>query len=168
MMARFLNDEFITEDHQQIQIPTTVNTNNQPKTEDKIEEPKIDTSQQVEIEKDDTENKNQSEQKISKESLLEKMIGIISERTGYPTDMLNKDIDLEAELGIDSIKRMEILDKVLRELPEKHEAALKPEMSKLMKTKTIEEFLKIVFDKAIIEPLYQNLEDEDLKELLKQ
>lgn len=164
MMARFLNDEFITEDHQQIQIPTTVNTNNQPKTEDKIEEPKIDASQQVEIEKDDTENKNQSEQKISKESLLEKMIGIISERTGYPTDMLNKDIDLEAELGIDSIKRMEILDKVLRELPEKHEAALKPEMSKLMKTKTIEEFLKIVFDKAIIEPLYQNLEDEDLKD----
>lgn len=33
----------------------------------------------------------------------------VSEKTGYPTDMLGMDLDLEADLSIDSIKRMEIL-----------------------------------------------------------
>ncbi len=40
---------------------------------------------------------------------LSVLIGIISERTGYPTEMLDPDLDLEADLGIDSIKRVEIL-----------------------------------------------------------
>ncbi|MEM1148962.1 MAG: beta-ketoacyl synthase N-terminal-like domain-containing protein [Pseudomonadota bacterium] len=34
---------------------------------------------------------------------------IISEKTGYPVEMLENDMDLEAELGIDSIKQVEIL-----------------------------------------------------------
>jgi acyl transferase domain-containing protein/NAD(P)H-dependent flavin oxidoreductase YrpB (nitropropane dioxygenase family)/NAD(P)-dependent dehydrogenase (short-subunit alcohol dehydrogenase family) len=34
---------------------------------------------------------------------------IVSERTGYPADMLDLDLDLEADLSIDSIKRIEIL-----------------------------------------------------------
>src|SRR5262245_65116219 len=34
---------------------------------------------------------------------------MISERTGYPADMLALDLNLEADLGIDSIKRVEIL-----------------------------------------------------------
>jgi acyl transferase domain-containing protein len=33
---------------------------------------------------------------------------VISERTGYPPDMIEPDLDLEADLSIDSIKRMEI------------------------------------------------------------
>jgi len=33
----------------------------------------------------------------------------VSERTGYPVEMLDPDLDLEAELSIDSIKRIEIL-----------------------------------------------------------
>lgn len=37
------------------------------------------------------------------------LLGIVSERTGYPEDMLDLDLDLEADLGIDSIKRIEIL-----------------------------------------------------------
>ncbi len=40
---------------------------------------------------------------------LETLIGIVSERTGYPADVLDPDLDLEAELGVDSIKRIEIL-----------------------------------------------------------
>ena len=36
-------------------------------------------------------------------------MAIVSERTGYPVDMLDPDLDLEAELSIDSIKRIEIL-----------------------------------------------------------
>ncbi|CAM2067037.1 SDR family NAD(P)-dependent oxidoreductase [Sulfidibacter corallicola] len=43
---------------------------------------------------------------IQVESLL---IAVIAEKTGYPADMLNLDMDLEADLGVDSIKRVEIL-----------------------------------------------------------
>lgn len=45
------------------------------------------------------------------ESLL---LGLVSERTGYPLDMLGLDVDLEADLGIDSIKRIEILGSMIR------------------------------------------------------
>ncbi|HZG67887.1 MAG TPA: polyketide synthase dehydratase domain-containing protein, partial [Herpetosiphonaceae bacterium] len=37
------------------------------------------------------------------------LLRIVSEKTGYPTEMLNLNLDLEADLGIDSIKRVEIL-----------------------------------------------------------
>ena len=39
----------------------------------------------------------------------EVLLEIVSERTGYPTEMLDLDLDLEADLSIDSIKRVEIL-----------------------------------------------------------
>ncbi len=42
-------------------------------------------------------------------SMLDTLLTIVSERTGYPGDMLELDIDLEADLGIDSIKRVEII-----------------------------------------------------------
>ena len=37
------------------------------------------------------------------------MTAIVSARTGYPEDMLGPDLDVEADLSIDSIKRLEIL-----------------------------------------------------------
>ena len=37
------------------------------------------------------------------------LLRLVSERTGYPTEMLDLNLDLEADLGIDSIKRVEIL-----------------------------------------------------------
>jgi malonyl CoA-acyl carrier protein transacylase/phosphopantetheinyl transferase (holo-ACP synthase) len=42
-------------------------------------------------------------------SELELLLQLVSERTGYPVEMLDLDLDLEADLGIDSIKRVEIL-----------------------------------------------------------
>ncbi|MGW7008428.1 SDR family oxidoreductase [Streptomyces sp. NPDC054933] len=39
---------------------------------------------------------------------------IISERTGYPLDMIEPDLDLEADLSIDSIKRAEIAGELAR------------------------------------------------------
>ena len=36
------------------------------------------------------------------------MLTLISERTGYPVDLIDPDLDLEADLSIDSIKRAEI------------------------------------------------------------
>ncbi|MEW5987988.1 MAG: beta-ketoacyl synthase N-terminal-like domain-containing protein, partial [Chloroflexota bacterium] len=43
------------------------------------------------------------------DDLLPILLRIVSERTGYPVEALTADLDLEAELGIDSIKRVEIL-----------------------------------------------------------
>ncbi len=42
-------------------------------------------------------------------SLVPSLLAIVSDKTGYPADMLELDMDMEADLGIDSIKRVEIL-----------------------------------------------------------
>ena len=44
------------------------------------------------------------------------VLAVISERTGFPPDMIEGDLDLEADLSIDSIKRTEIAGTLLRRL----------------------------------------------------
>jgi acyl carrier protein len=39
----------------------------------------------------------------------------VSDKTGYPPEMLEVDMDMEADLGIDSIKKVEIMG-AMREL----------------------------------------------------
>ncbi len=46
------------------------------------------------------------------------MLAVVAEKTGYPADMLNLGMDLEGDLGIDSIKRVEILSAVADQLPD--------------------------------------------------
>jgi acyl transferase domain-containing protein/NAD(P)H-dependent flavin oxidoreductase YrpB (nitropropane dioxygenase family)/NADP-dependent 3-hydroxy acid dehydrogenase YdfG len=41
--------------------------------------------------------------------LSTQLMDLVSKRTGYPKEMLRPDLDLEGDLGIDSIKRVEIL-----------------------------------------------------------
>ena len=43
------------------------------------------------------------------ENLGDELLAIVSEKTGYPAEMLELEMDMEADLGIDSIKRVEIL-----------------------------------------------------------
>ena len=43
---------------------------------------------------------------------------MIAEKTGYPPEMLELDMALDADLGIDSIKRVEILSALQERLPE--------------------------------------------------
>ena len=43
---------------------------------------------------------------------------IVSEKTGYPVETLELDMDMEADLGIDSIKRVEILGAMQSQFPE--------------------------------------------------
>ena len=49
------------------------------------------------------------QQALDIEKLTQSMLKIVSEKTGYPQDVLDMDMDMEADLGIDSIKRVEIL-----------------------------------------------------------
>lgn len=45
------------------------------------------------------------------------VLAIIADKTGYPVEALAPDMDLEADLGIDSIKRVEILGAVNEKVP---------------------------------------------------
>ena len=47
--------------------------------------------------------------RLDEASVTAVLRALIAERTGYPQDMLAADLDLEADLGIDSIKRVEIV-----------------------------------------------------------
>ncbi|MCP5059361.1 MAG: SDR family NAD(P)-dependent oxidoreductase [bacterium] len=40
-------------------------------------------------------------------AILERVLAIVAKATGYPTDMLDPDLDLEADLGIDTVKQAE-------------------------------------------------------------
>jgi len=50
-------------------------------------------------------------------SFEDTLLEVVAEKTGYPADMLNLDMKLETDLGIDSIKRVEILSAVSEKLP---------------------------------------------------
>lgn len=54
---------------------------------------------------------------------VDALLGIVSDCTGYPPETLDLDLDLEADLSIDSIKRLEIVGKLadLMQLPAGHE-----------------------------------------------
>ncbi|WP_029349950.1 type I polyketide synthase [Bosea sp. 117] len=54
---------------------------------------------------------------LGREALLDMLLGMVEERTGYPRDMLGLDQKLEADLGIDSIKRVEIVGALVKTLP---------------------------------------------------
>ncbi|MGW0016587.1 SDR family oxidoreductase, partial [Streptomyces tendae] len=51
---------------------------------------------------------------LSSSELEELLLSVVADLTGYPTAMLHVDMDLEADLGVDSIKRVEILSAVRR------------------------------------------------------
>ena len=46
---------------------------------------------------------------LDRDTLLARLLDLVSERTGYPKEALSIDLDLEADLGVDSIKRVEVL-----------------------------------------------------------
>jgi acyl transferase domain-containing protein len=60
------------------------------------------------------------------------MLEVVSQLTGYPTEMLSFDMDIEADLGIDSIKRVEILSTLEEKVP--NLPAISPEIMGSLKT----------------------------------
>jgi len=46
------------------------------------------------------------------------LLDVVAEKTGYPADMLDTAMTLDADLGIDSIKRVEILSAIQERLPD--------------------------------------------------
>src|SRR5262249_13321302 len=68
-----------------------------------------------------------------------RLLEIVSKRTGYPPEMIGLDMHLEADLGIDSIKRVEILGVLAESLDD---PALIVEMEKLTSIKTLRGLLE--------------------------
>ena len=50
-------------------------------------------------------------------SLVSALLSVVADRTGYPSEMLSLEMGLESDLGIDSIKRVEILSAMQDEVP---------------------------------------------------
>src|SRR5207244_8195809 len=68
------------------------------------------------------------------------LLEAVAEKTGYPAEMLELDMRLDADLGIDSIKRVENLSAVQERLPETR--AIGPEHAGTLQTRRqIVEFL---------------------------
>jgi len=52
-----------------------------------------------------------------RQALAQALLGVVSALTGYPAEMLGLEMDIEADLGIDSIKRVEILSTLEEKMP---------------------------------------------------
>ncbi|MFK5926025.1 MAG: SDR family NAD(P)-dependent oxidoreductase [Desulfuromusa sp.] len=55
---------------------------------------------------------------IERESVAATLLGVVAEKTGYPVEMLELEMALDTDLGIDSIKRVEILSALQEQLPD--------------------------------------------------
>merc|ERR1719183_1106355 len=53
---------------------------------------------------------------VSAERATEVVLAVLAAKTGYEPDMIEMDMALETELGVDSIKRVEILSEVQKQL----------------------------------------------------
>ena len=74
-------------------------------------------------------------------TLSETLLDVVSEKTGYPAEMLELDMDMEADLGIDSIKRVEILGALQEEMPDLPQPSLE-DLSELLTLKQIIDYLR--------------------------
>jgi acyl transferase domain-containing protein/NAD(P)-dependent dehydrogenase (short-subunit alcohol dehydrogenase family)/acyl carrier protein len=67
------------------------------------------------------------------------LVRIASERTGYEPDMLSLDAGIEADLGIDSIKRLDILTAFQQKLSPAEQPLVQAVMEKLTSARTLRE-----------------------------
>ena len=75
------------------------------------------------------------------------LLEVVSEKTGYPQDMLDIEMSLDADLGIDSIKRVEILSALQELIPDA--PAVKPDdLGKLATLRQIVDYLSASTDSA--------------------
>jgi acyl transferase domain-containing protein/NAD(P)H-dependent flavin oxidoreductase YrpB (nitropropane dioxygenase family)/NAD(P)-dependent dehydrogenase (short-subunit alcohol dehydrogenase family) len=83
-------------------------------------------------------------QSLEPADLKNLLLKIVSERTGYPPEMLGLEQDIEADLGIDSIKRVEILGLFRRSLPAATSQMLQPHMEAIASLHTFQQILDAV------------------------
>ncbi|MFE2463002.1 SDR family NAD(P)-dependent oxidoreductase [Streptomyces sp. NPDC059402] len=72
---------------------------------------------------------------LDAESIGALLLEVVAERTGYPADIINLDMELEADLGVDSIKKVEVLSRVRQRVGELPAA----DLSELASLRTLRE-----------------------------
>ena len=83
---------------------------------------------------------------VDREAVASKLVEIVRDRTGYPSEMLGLDLDLEADLGIDSIKRVEILGTLRDAVPTLGESSDPSTMDALSRAKTLGAIVETVVE----------------------
>ncbi len=76
------------------------------------------------------------------DSVRERILALVVEKTGYPSDMLDLDLDLEADLGVDTVKQAELFAAIrgLYSIP-------REENLKLRDFPTLAHVIRFVYDK---------------------
>jgi len=82
--------------------------------------------------------------RVSAADTLTQLLNIVSDRTGYPQEMLDADANIEADLGIDSIKRMEILTAFAQLHAGAQRGSFQGAMEKLTAIKTLRETASVL------------------------
>ncbi|HUK55202.1 MAG TPA: SDR family NAD(P)-dependent oxidoreductase [Nitrospiria bacterium] len=74
---------------------------------------------------------------VDQVTLTEMLVQLVADRTGYPRELLGLDLNLEADLGIDSIKRVEIMGAFRRQLGPDNEQRVSRAMEQFTGVKTL-------------------------------
>ena len=83
-----------------------------------------------------------SAQIVTGDSVKERILALVVEKTGYPKDMLDLDLDLEADLGVDTVKQAELFAAIreIYNIP-------RDENRKLRDYPTLAHVIRFVFEK---------------------
>jgi acyl transferase domain-containing protein/phosphopantetheinyl transferase (holo-ACP synthase) len=82
--------------------------------------------------------------RVPESEITAALLAIVSERTGYPTEMLGLDLDMEADLGIDSIKRVEILSALQQSDGAVHSLGGESAMEEVARLKTLRQVIDFI------------------------
>ena len=69
------------------------------------------------------------------------LLALVADRTGYPEEMIDPEADLEADLGVDSIKRVEIVGAFAKEAPQAIHDAMQADMERFTRAKSLQAVL---------------------------
>lgn len=94
----------------------------------------------------------EKQEEFNIDRLKDELLRVVSERTGYPKEMLNMDFNIEADLGIDSIKRVEILGAFVKSFSTSDQQKVQAIIEDLSKLKTLNEILKRITKALLISP----------------
>ena len=88
---------------------------------------------------------------FDREKVTDMLLAIVEDKTGYPKDMVGLDQNLEADLGIDSIKRVEIVGALLKALPPSFKQSLDGNRGELNTRTTLNAMVELLVETNIDE-----------------
>ena len=86
----------------------------------------------------------QGEPTLDQQHLTEMVLALVEERTGYPRDVLDPDLDLEADLGLDSIKKVEIFGALREKIEAETGRPLKIDQEEASRVGTLREIIELI------------------------